>query len=264
MINNTFDEKKLDEIVTKAKELFADIKYFDLSVYNMLLSENKEYLSLLKLVSENMFSNFSDLDLAEFKSYTKVLDDRLDTVIKYAFDNQCMIMVDAEQTYLQSYIDYITAYYFLKYNKDKCTLLNTLQCYLKDEQEHYLRWKNYARNNNLNLGIKLVRGAYMTEETLLANKYGYSNPVCDNIKDTHVNYDKTVDNIFNDYKKGDKFIIATHNLESIELLGNNFKSHGQNPDIICAQLLGIAEHATGYCKQNVNINFYIYIEYYYC
>jgi proline dehydrogenase len=187
-----------------------------------------------------------------FANYTKILNERLESVIKYAYDNQCMIMVDAEQSYLQPYIDYITAHFFKKYNKDQCTLLNTLQCYLKEEQAHYSKWKNFARNNDLKFGIKLVRGAYMTEETHLSIKYEYPNPVCSNVEDTHTNYNKTVDNIFKDYKKGDKFIIATHNLESIELLGNNFKKHGQNEDIICAQLLGIAEHATGYCKLNVS------------
>lgn len=41
-----------------------------------------------------------------------------------------------------------------------------------------------------NLGIKLIRGAYMEEERGLARELGYESPVWNTIEDTHAAYNK--------------------------------------------------------------------------
>lgn len=41
-----------------------------------------------------------------------------------------------------------------------------------------------------NLGVKLIRGAYMNEERKLAEEGGYSSPVWDSIEETHECYDE--------------------------------------------------------------------------
>jgi proline dehydrogenase len=40
-----------------------------------------------------------------------------------------------------------------------------------------------------NLGLKLVRGAYMNEERLLAKENNAESPICETLEDTHSNYD---------------------------------------------------------------------------
>jgi proline dehydrogenase len=45
-----------------------------------------------------------------------------------------------------------------------------------------------AKQYNYNLGIKLIRGAYMNEERELAQKGNYESPVWDSIEDTHKCY----------------------------------------------------------------------------
>jgi proline dehydrogenase len=42
-----------------------------------------------------------------------------------------------------------------------------------------------ARKMGYNLGIKLIRGAYMDEERKLATKLNYPSPVWDKIDETH-------------------------------------------------------------------------------
>lgn len=42
-----------------------------------------------------------------------------------------------------------------------------------------------SKNFNFNLGIKLIRGAYMLEERGLALEQGRESPVWDQIEDTH-------------------------------------------------------------------------------
>jgi proline dehydrogenase len=45
-----------------------------------------------------------------------------------------------------------------------------------------------AKHKKLKFGAKLVRGAYIVEETRLANTLGYENPVANSFDDTTTNY----------------------------------------------------------------------------
>lgn len=42
----------------------------------------------------------------------------------------------------------------------------------------------------MQVGAKLVRGAYMQLERARARERGYESPICDTIEDTHANYDR--------------------------------------------------------------------------
>jgi proline dehydrogenase len=116
-------------------------------------------------------------------------------------------MVDAEQTYLQKFIDYLVSHYFKTFNKDNCLIANTFQAYLKDEPHRLSKLTNFCKQHNLNLGVKLVRGAYMNEESNFAERYNYPNPICSEIEDTHANYNNSIQYLFDNYKPGDKVII---------------------------------------------------------
>lgn len=50
-----------------------------------------------------------------------------------------------------------------------------------------------AKIFDYNLGIKLIRGAYMNEERELALKHGYESPVFETIECTHKNYNQNLD-----------------------------------------------------------------------
>jgi hypothetical protein len=53
----------------------------------------------------------------------------------------------------------------------------TIQNYLKISVERAKYEVEIAKRRNLYFGAKLVRGAYIVEETNLANKHKYENPV---------------------------------------------------------------------------------------
>jgi proline dehydrogenase len=67
-----------------------------------------------------------------------------------------------------------------------------------------------------NLGIKLIRGAYMNEERHLAQEGGYESPVHDTIEDTHACYNANLEHIIENMKATDALFIGSHNNESIE------------------------------------------------
>lgn len=49
-----------------------------------------------------------------------------------------------------------------------------------------------AKRHNVKYGVKLVRGAYLVQESALAADKGYPNPIWPNIEATHANYNACV------------------------------------------------------------------------
>jgi len=49
-----------------------------------------------------------------------------------------------------------------------------------------------SKEFGFNLGIKMIRGAYMNEERELAAKNGQESPVWDTLEDTHVCYNESL------------------------------------------------------------------------
>lgn len=68
-----------------------------------------------------------------------------------------------------------------------------------------------------NLGVKLIRGAYMNEERRIAQEQGYESPVCDTIEETHENFNVNMKLIIENLGPMDRILIGSHNLESVEL-----------------------------------------------
>jgi len=64
-----------------------------------------------------------------------------------------------------------------KYNKDKVYIIPTIQNYLKRSVERTKYEVEIAKRKNLKFGAKLVRGAYIVEETKLANEHKVDNPI---------------------------------------------------------------------------------------
>ena len=212
-IRTALKSKKVDVIpnqeeIEKLKSLFNGvIRDYDLNLYEALKNSNhQQNKNLLKIIT-SMF-NLSPDALNEYKAYVQKLDSRLSEVFSHALSKNCSIMIDAEQSYLQIFIDYLAMNYFKSMNNENCILMTTLQCYLKKEPENLTKIFNFCRLNNLAVGIKLVRGAYMNEENRIANKKEVESPINPNIESTHENYTKSIHYIFENFKEKDRVIIT--------------------------------------------------------
>jgi len=62
-----------------------------------------------------------------------------------------------------------------------------------------------------NLGVKLIRGAYMNEERILAQENGYESPVWDTIEETHACYNDNMLHLIDNIKQNDLLFVASHN-----------------------------------------------------
>ncbi len=170
--------------------------------------------------------------------------DRIDTLCKAAHKQGLPILIDAEDSWFQKFIDDIVEEMMNKYNKEKAIVFNTLQMYRHDRLEFLHKSYKKAIEGKYFLGIKFVRGAYMEKERERARKMGYPDPI---------NIDKiATDKMYND---GLKFTIdhidnisvfsGTHNEESNILLTNLMeeKSLAKNDNRIWfSQLFGMSDH----------------------
>jgi proline dehydrogenase len=99
--------------------------------------------------------------------------------------------VDAEQSFMQAAIESFGQQMTHRYNRgDECIIMNGYQCYLKRIRHVIAHEVQCAQKMGYNLGLKLVRGAYMREERELAQQIGLESPVFDTIEETHESYNE--------------------------------------------------------------------------
>jgi len=207
-INNLIDEIQKANFDTRGNSRLIS---FDLNIHEVLLGKklkNSFFLSEAKNNAIEVFIkkvfNISEEEFSELSDYCFIVNNRLNEVFLHAINKNCSIMVDAEQSYIQHYIDYLTAHLFKIYNKEDSIMSTTLQCYLKKQICKMMQWFEFCRENNLKVGIKLVRGAYLNEERKLAEEGEYPSPVCDNIELTHKNYNESLKYLFENLNDKEK------------------------------------------------------------
>jgi proline dehydrogenase len=102
---------------------------------------------------------------------------RMEILCRRAFEKHVRIMIDAEDSWYQLYIDDVVNEMMEKYNKETAIVYNTLQMYHLDRLEYLKILYERAVDKNYYLGIKFVRGAYMEKERIRADQKGYTSPI---------------------------------------------------------------------------------------
>ncbi len=169
---------------------------------------------------------------------------RIEKLCRTAFDHDIPIMVDAEDTYYQDFIDRVVMDMMRKYNKEKFIVFNTYQMYRHDRIRVLKEDIATARKEQFYLGAKFVRGAYMEKERERAKRMGYEDPIQPDKESTDRDYNlalkicvENIDiiSIFN----------GTHNEYSSMYLTELMQEHGLAPGDQRAwfsQLFGMSEH----------------------
>jgi len=98
------------------------------------------------------------------------------------------------------------------YNKgDRVTIINGYQAYRTRTPALIKEEIKRCRMLGINLGIKLIRGAYMNEERILAEEKSIESPIWPSIEETHKSYNDCLDSVFEDIKEDDRLFVASHN-----------------------------------------------------
>jgi len=95
-----------------------------------------------------------------------------------------------------------------------------------------------------NLGIKLVRGAYMNEEREIAQRDNTESPVWADIEGTHSCYNQCLELIIANLKSTDTLFVASHNSDSVEKAVGLVLAHGRTQNVLFGQLQGFSDHVT--------------------
>lgn len=139
--------------------------------------------------------------------------DRFDRVCSACHAADIMVLIDAEETWMQDAADDLVEQMMEKYNQNKAIVFNTLQMYRHDRM-HYLRQlHDRAKAGGFHIGMKLVRGAYMEKENLRAEQEGRPSPICPSKKATDENFDAAVAYMMQHIDRMAIFA-GTHNEES--------------------------------------------------
>ena len=143
--------------------------------------------------------------------------DRIHTLCETAYKADIPILIDAEDSWYQNFIDEVVEEMMQLFNKEKAIVYNTWQMYRHDRLDHLKMSYKKAVDGKYFLGAKFVRGAYMEKERKRAQEMGYQSPICKDKATTDKAYN---DGLLFSFEKRDRISIfnGTHNEESTLLL----------------------------------------------
>ena len=121
------------------------------------------------------------------------IEARFDQVCQTAYEQNVLLLIDAEESWMQDAADDLVTEMMRKYNTEKAVVFNTLQMYRWDRLDYLKKLHLEAQKHNFHIGMKLVRGAYMEKEHARALEKGYPTPICESKEATDLNYDAAVE-----------------------------------------------------------------------
>ncbi|WP_158210785.1 proline dehydrogenase family protein [Myroides phaeus] len=185
---------------------------------------------------------------------------RFNMACKYAYDNDVLLLIDAEHSWMQDAADEICLDMMRKYNKEKALIYNTAQLYRWDRLQYLKDLHQIAKAEGFHVGMKVVRGAYMEVERERAAQKGYKSPICVDKAATDVNYDAAVTFMIENADVMALFA-GTHNEKSSYLIIDLMKKHNiahNDKKLFFGQLYGMSDNISfNLAKENYNVAKYL-------
>jgi proline dehydrogenase len=199
------------------------------------------------------------LSAAEQDEWQRIIN-RFDTACKAAFEKDVLLLIDAEESWMQDAADAVVTDMMRKYNQQKAIVFNTLQMYRWDRLDYLKQLHEQAKMEGFHIGMKLVRGAYMEKENELAAIKGLKSPICISKEATDVNYDAAVLYMVEHLDQMAIFA-GTHNEESSYTLMQLLDEKGISKDdkrIFFGQLFGMSDNISfNLAAHNYNVAKYL-------
>jgi len=155
-----------------------------------------------------------------------------------------MVLVDAEESWIQKPVDDLTNAMMQQHNKAKVVVYNTYQLYRHDRLVFLKESFEYANTNGFLLGAKLVRGAYMEKERARAAEKGYPSPIQPGKQATDNDYDEAALFCLQHLDKLALFV-GTHNEASCLKVAEYMQGHGipaNTERVYFSQLYGMSDN----------------------
>jgi proline dehydrogenase len=171
---------------------------------------------------------------------------RIDTICGAAAQQGLMILIDAEESWIQHPVDDLSDAMMAKYNRDRVVVFNTFQMYRHDRLDFLKQSLEMAKAHNYLLGAKIVRGAYMEKERKRAEELGYPSPIQPDKASTDKDYNAAVAFCL-DHLDHLAVFIGTHNEHSCFKAAEILQQKGiasSHPRIFFSQLYGMSDNIT--------------------
>lgn len=207
---------------------------------------------LYEKISSN--TNLSDKENIEWSK----VKSRYDAICNAALANNVSVLIDAEESWIQSSIDEIYENLILKYNSKKAIVYNTVQSYRIDRLEYIEKLYHSFSTLDVHIGIKLVRGAYMEKERERSKVFNYLDPIHKTKKDTDESFNNCMTFMFKNAQLFSVFI-GSHNEESNYLALKLINKYNIIKDKVWfSQLYGMSDHITyNLSNQGFNVAKYL-------
>ena len=206
------------------------------------------------------FSVFKPTGLGRFKIWQKLTEKealseseqqewnrivaRYERICEVAHECNVTLLIDGEETWMQDAADELCEWMMEKYNKEKVTVFNTLQCYRWDRLDYLKEQHQRAKAKGYKLGFKIVRGAYMEKENERAEEKGYPTPICGSKQATDEHFNSVVQYILDNLQDISLFL-GSHNEQSSYLALEIMDAKGllrNDNRIWFGQLYGMSDH----------------------
>jgi proline dehydrogenase len=219
----------------------------------------------IKVTGFARFSLLEKLDAGELITPDEQIElnrvkDRLDNICTSAAAGHVMILIDAEETWVQAPVDQMALDVMRKFNQTKAVVFNTYQMYRHDRLAYVKNNSDVAKKNNFILGAKLVRGAYMEKERARAEELNYESPIQPNKESCDKDYNEALSFCIHNHQHITTFI-GTHN-EASCMLGadlmtqNNLKKN--SPKVYFSQLYGMSDNISfNLAHEGYNVSKYL-------
>ena len=207
---------------------------------------------LYEKISSN--TNLSDKENIEWSK----VKSRYDAICNAALANNVSVLIDAEESWIQSSIDEIYENLILKYNSKKAIVYNTVQSYRIDRLEYIEKLYHSFSTLDVHIGVKLVRGAYMEKERERSKVFNYLDPIHKTKKDTDESFNNCMTFMFKNVQLFSVFI-GSHNEESNYLALKLINKYNIRKDKVWfSQLYGMSDHITyNLSNQGFNVAKYL-------
>lgn len=185
----------------------------------------------------------NQLTASERDEWQKV-QSRINAICKCASERGIMVLIDAEETWIQEPVNTLTNEMMEKYNKVKAVVFNTFQLYSKGTLSFLQEATREAAARGYILGAKLVRGAYMEKERARAAEMGYEDPIQVDKASTDRDFDSAVTFCLQHLDKLALFI-GTHNERSCMQAAAYMEQHRITPGharVFFSQLYGMGDN----------------------
>ena len=185
------------------------------------------------------------LSTTEHAEWQRV-EQRIDKICSTAARCKSMILIDAEESWVQQPVDDLADAMMAKYNKDTVVVFNTFQMYRHDRLAYLKKSHEESRKYNYVLGAKLVRGAYMEKERKRAMEMGYESPIQKDKAHSDKDYNLAVAYCLDNLQDIAVFI-GTHNEDSCLMANELMMKKGLSADnkhVFFSQLYGMSDNIT--------------------